>query len=186
MMNNDKKIVNIVMCIFGTIAILLGFILIIYGNKLLDESDEKKSYYTLTDATIVGYKEMSDIGIDSYTAYGIIAEYEVDGRLYKIYPDSYKSPRSLLPKIGEIVQIRYNPDLPADAIWENGDTSFILIIGLIFLLTGLLFVIISILERYKNLTILNKKVGDIMGGLILVASLIIIFLFLLYFLSWTS
>jgi len=174
-MKKNKKISIYIFTTLAVIAILLGIIMIIWGNKMSSTNKGKKSYYVLTDATVVDYDSEETYDSDSgmtHTVYGIIAEYEVNGKFYKIYPNSYSRSKIILPKIGSVVQIRYNPNSPADAIWGNNETSFVLLIfGSMFTLVGVFFIIVSILQRNIKSDMLNKKIGDRIAGIIMLLTI---------------
>ena len=147
-MKNKRKIFIIV----GIFTVLIGIMIIFFGINMSNTNRQKKSYYILTNATIVDYDSSESTNSDGFstTVYGTIAEYKVNGKTYRIYPKSYTSPKSLLPRIGEVVQIRYNPNSPSDAIWENNEIPYVvLIFGAIFMLAGLLFTILPILEKHQ-------------------------------------
>lgn len=163
---NNKKI-NVVITIFGILAVLIGILLIVWQNKILDSTNNKKSYYILSDAIVISYEKSYDS--DNHTSYGIIAEYKVDGKKYKIYPNTYVDRKSKLKKIGDIVKIRYNPNLPSEAIWENDKTSFVLLIfGMIFIIVGVFLITLSLLQKKDKQHMLNKEIKGKLAGAIVV------------------
>lgn len=175
---------NRILYIFSIISILLGIIIFIFGNKMYNTYKNKKSHYISTNATVIAYdsKETYDTDTGGYhTVYGTIAEYEVNGTFYKIYPNSYKRPKNILPKLGSIVNIRYNPEAPSDAVWENNSTSSsLLIFGSLFVLVGFLFIIISIIQKNKKLHNVSDK--NITGIIFLFAIIFILFITIFIFL----
>ena len=136
-MREPKKIANLVCTIVFTVGILL------IGAYFKTNSDESKrsENFISTFATVVDHDErISSSTNRSNTSrsrvYGIIVEYEVDGTTYtrtsNLYTDRPKA-------IGEQVEIKYNPDSPADMIWlENNGLILFLIIGAAFVVVSII------------------------------------------------
>ena len=140
-MREPKKIANLVCTIVFTVGILL------IGAYFKTNSDESKrsENFISTFATVVDHDErISSSTNRSNTSrsrvYGIIVEYEVDGTTYtrtsNLYTDRPKA-------IGEQVEIKYNPDSPADMIWlENNGLILFLIIGAAFVVVSIIISIV--------------------------------------------
>jgi len=136
-MREPKRIANLVCTIVFTVGILL------IGAYFKTNSDESKrsENFISTFATVVDHDErISSSTNRSNTSrsrvYGIIVEYEVDGTTYtrtsNLYTDRPKA-------IGEQVEIKYNPDSPADMIWlENNGLILFLIIGAAFVVVSII------------------------------------------------
>ena len=136
-MREPKRIANLVCTIVFTVGILL------IGAYFKTNSDESKrsENFISTFATVVDHDErISSSTNRSNTSrsrvYGIIVEYEVDGTTYtrtsNLYTDRPKA-------IGERVEIKYNPDSPADMIWlENNGLILFLIIGAAFVVVSII------------------------------------------------
>lgn len=115
------------------ITTLISIALIIYSIKLCIDTKNKKEYYIYTEAEVVEYK--ADKSSNGSTLYGIVAEYEVNGEKYKIYPNTYTSGKQ--PPKGSIVGIRYNPNSPSEAIWEVDNRWIaILIFGIVCIMAA--------------------------------------------------
>ncbi len=77
-------------------------------------------------------------------------EYKVNGETYRLRSNSTPFGRSpmVLP-VGKIVDIRYNPDIPAEAYIKNNATDAVLVgVGLIFIIASLCL-IAAIYRRYN-------------------------------------
>lgn len=123
--------------IFSLIFIVIGFALIVWGIINIVTRSKKKKAYTLTEGKVIDYAvNRSDDG--SYT-YGIIAEYIVDGISYTINPTSYSNLTRAKHPLGSQVKVRYNPENPADAIFDKDGSSIgVLIGGIIFFIVGII------------------------------------------------
>jgi len=146
-MREPKRIANLVCTIVFTVGILL------IGAYFKTNSDESKrsENFISTFATVVDHDErISSSTNRSNTSrsrvYGIIVEYEVDGTTYtrtsNLYTDRPKA-------IGERVEIKYNPDSPADMIWlENNGLILFLIIGAAFVVVSII-ISIALKKAYR-------------------------------------
>ena len=122
--------------IFSLVFIVIGFSLVWAIINIISRSKKKKTF-TLIDGKVVDYAvSRNSDGPDSYR---IIAEYIVDGVSYLINPTSYSGTTRAKHPIGSIVKVRYNPENPADAIFDkDGGSVLMLIVGIAFFIAGII------------------------------------------------
>lgn len=114
---------------------VIGFALIVWSIIKIVTRVKKKKIFSLIDGIVVDYavSRSSDV----YT-YGIIVEYIVNGVSYRINPTIYTNFERTKHPIGSLVKVRYNPENPADAIFDkDGSSILVLIGGIIFIAIGL-------------------------------------------------
>lgn len=123
--------------IFSLVFIVIGFALIVWAIINIISRSKKKKTFTLIDGKVVNYAvSRNSDGPDSY---GIIAEYIVDDVSYLINPTSYSGTTRAKHPIGSIVKVRYNPENPADAIFDkDGGSVLMLIVGIAFFIAGII------------------------------------------------
>ena len=122
--------------VFKLLFIVIGFALIVWGIINLVTRFKKKKTFILTDGKVVDYVVRRDS--DGVATYGIIAEYEVDGVSYTIEPHFYSTGTKRKHPIGSLVKVCYNPEDPADSIYEIDSNSIMVLIGgIIFMAFGI-------------------------------------------------
>lgn len=129
--------------LFSSIFVVVGIIMLFFSMKNIKIYNEKKATFTETTAKVINYAH-DDEGLQA-----IIVEYNINGITYKKQSNVYSNmPQS----IGTEVGIYYNPSNPADAIWKNDSTNIIMpLIGGLFTLVGLIFMIVYIKVSKKNI-----------------------------------
>ena len=127
--------------IFGLIFLAVGIGVLFMGFSQKEVYDEKNASYIETTAYVVDYN-YNDDGLQA-----IVVEYEVDGETYTKASNTYSS---MAKTLGTAVQIKYNPDLPKDAIWVNDSNNIVMpIFGGVFSLSGL-FIMVQGFKRKKQ------------------------------------
>ena len=134
-------------------GVLFGLIFAVSSIKTYNEKNET---FVETTSRVVDYKYNDE------RLQAIVVEYVVDGQTYQKVSNSYSN----MPKsIGTEVSIRYNPNNPQDAIWTSDSTNIVLpIIGVVFILAGVIVVIYSI-KNGKKQKMLEEQAIEQTNGL---------------------
>lgn len=103
--------------ILGLIFLAVGIGVLFMGASQKEAYDAKNATYIETTAIVVDYDYNSD-GLQA-----IIVEYEVDGEKYTKISNTYSN---MAKPLGTEVQVKYNPDLPKDAIWVNDSNNIVM------------------------------------------------------------
>lgn len=142
--NSGTMIVGIIFFIIGAIFATIG--VVVYNN----ETNFKESAL-ITDATIVDIRAVVDS--DGETSYDVYVEYYVDSVLYDGKLNYYNSTM----EHGDLVKIYYDPNNPEKFVGD-GSTSVLIImiiIGGIFSILGIGFIIFNIKSKIKRNKILK-------------------------------
>ncbi|MDD2625167.1 MAG: DUF3592 domain-containing protein [Tenericutes bacterium] len=127
--------------IMGIIFIIFGIAIILPTINHIKTHRVKNSNYFETKGEIVDYTSEG-----SSDHYSYVVEYEVDGKTYTIV----SSPIFFKKKIGSNVGIKYNPDNPEDAIFENENSLITLPGGIIVFIACGAYSIYDSIKRLKN------------------------------------
>ena len=121
--------------IFGILFTLIGIGLLFYSFTTIKNYNEKNKTYKEATSVVVDY-DRNDEGLEA-----IIVEYTVNGQKYRKTSNTYSN---VAKSIGTEVKIKYNPNNPGDAIWENDSTNIVMpIAGGIFTIIGIIVAISS-------------------------------------------
>lgn len=111
---------------FLVLGIILFIISGVVGFKYFDSVKSymtKYSSYITTTSVVENYKTSED-----GTKKAIVSKYIVDGQAYfKISSDYYENP----PVMGSLMQVKYNPENPAEAVWDNDKLNIGIVVGII-------------------------------------------------------
>lgn len=142
--------------LFGLIFAIVGIALLCFAVSSIKTYNEKNETFVETTSRVVDYKYNDE------RLQAIVVEYVVDGQTYQKVSNSYSN----MPKsIGTEVSIRYNPNNPQDAIWTSDSTNIVLpIIGVVFILAGVIVVIYSI-KNGKKQKMLEEQAIEQTNGL---------------------
>lgn len=142
--------------LFGLIFAIVGIALLCFAVSSIKTYNEKNETFVETTSRVVDYKYNDE------RLQAIVVEYVVDGQTYQKVSNSYSN----MPKsIGTKVSIRYNPNNPQDAIWTSDSTNIVLpIIGVVFILAGVIVVIYSI-KNGKKQKMLEEQAIEQTNGL---------------------
>lgn len=142
--------------LFGLIFTIVGIALLCFAVSSIKTYNEKNETFVETTSRVVDYKYNDE------RLQAIVVEYVVDGQTYQKVSNSYSN----MPKsIGTEVSIRYNPNNPQDAIWTSDSTNIVLpIIGVVFILAGVIVVIYSI-KNGKKQKMLEEQAIEQTNGL---------------------
>jgi len=124
--------------------IISGFIGYKYFDSIKSYMSQYSSYVSTT-SVVENYKTN-----ENGTGKAIVSKYIVDGQAYfKISTDYYEKP----PVEGTIIQVKYNPEKPSEAIWDNDKLNIEI---LIFIIGIALFGILSIIKFFIGSKVDNK------------------------------
>lgn len=142
--------------LFGLIFAIVGIALLCFAVSSIKTYNEKNETFVETTSRVVDYKYNDE------RLQAIVVEYVVDGQTYQKVSNSYSN----MPKsIGTEVSIRYNPNNPQDAIWTSDSTNIVLpIIGVVFILAGVI-VVISSIKNGKKQKMLEEQAIEQTNGL---------------------
>ena len=142
--------------LFGLIFAIVGIALLCFAVSSIKTYNEKNETFVETTSRVVDYKYNDE------RLQAIVVEYVVDGQTYQKVSNSYSN----MPKsIGTEVSIRYNPNNPQDAIWTSDSTNIVLpIIGVVFILAGII-VVISSIKNGKKQKMLEEQAIEQTNGL---------------------
>lgn len=118
-------VILLVLITFGAGGTALGFY---YSNEI------KYSGYPQTEATVVSL--INNGNDEGYTA---VYEYTVDGKTYKTKGE-LKGSGEAVPRIGDTVSIKYNPDNPKE-IYISTESKFLLGFGCFLIFFGLTVIV---------------------------------------------
>lgn len=143
--NNDRltKIILLVLRVIFSIFAIIGVIMLIAGFAVQTDENNKQSTYTPVTGKVVGYAPQTDS--DGEVTNYLVASYQVDGQTYTKTSNVYSSDQ---PRLGEDIELKYNPNDPTDIIWADFSIALILyIIGGIFTVIGIFGLITSFAVR---------------------------------------
>ena len=142
--------------LFGLIFAIVGIALLCFAVSSIKTYNEKNETFVETTSRVVDYKYNDE------RLQAIVVEYVVDGQTYQKVSNSYSN----MPKsIGTEVSIRYNPNNPQEAIWTSDSTNIVLhIIGVVFILAGVI-VVISSIKNGKKQKMLEEQAIEQTNGL---------------------
>jgi hypothetical protein len=107
----------------GGISFVIGVFLLMHAFGII--GGVNTDGFVDVKGRVVGYNTQYD---DGQRLDGIIAEYVVEGQKYTIESSVFSSH----PKhIGEIVKIKYNPNNPVDAVFDDANENGTLLSGII-------------------------------------------------------
>ncbi len=169
-----KVSVRAIFWILGIIFFIIGFCACVAGFGFLS------SHRDFMDNAETTTAEITDIKSEYYytknnnrnnnnskrnkrkVRYHVMIEYTVDGQLYERPLNEYNSDMY----VGQEIEIYYNPDKPSE-IGTGTDIGTIVCfsIGLPFLATGAVFIIINIVLAGKKKNLLKN--GDVMSGTVM-------------------
>lgn len=148
----------LVFCVLasGTVCLIIGI------KDTYSIKNNTKNYLTTTgyfkDYEIYdSYEKLEHNSKKTYTTYSLIYEYEIDGKKYTIKTD-YGS--GFIPSINSTREIKYNPNIPSEAVLVGTTrNSGLIYFGAFFILGGMAFVLVF----FKALGIFDKVKIDVLG-----------------------
>lgn len=143
--------------LIAIILIAIGLILGFLGMTRINDYKDKQTYYKEVTAKVIDYKTPGEKSGGSFAVY----EYKVNGKTYTATSD-IKS--SILPRIGTTKKIMYNPLNPEEVLF-GGSNYLLLIIGIVFIVVGILAMIKTIFlkKSSKNIEFDNTNINDVTG-----------------------
>ena len=141
----------------GLFLLVAGGLFLAQGIYLLRDFIDKSNRFVKTTGTVIYLKTDNGLLIDYYRpgdyddsySFSAVVEYEVDGAKYEITEPSKSNPPQY--RIGQKVDIKYNPENPKEAIFRFGNGLWIvLLVGTLFPVCGgalLIHVIVSKKEK---------------------------------------
>ena len=127
---------------FITVFLFIGIGLIVGTSVICAQTNAKLKTFVVTTGIVIDYKVTNSWGLDNdssiTTAYAEIAQFEVNGKIYTV--TNGLSSTQGVKRIGDAVQIAYNPENPDDCIFITSNNKF----GIIFaIVLGCLFTLVS-------------------------------------------
>lgn len=144
---------------FGTlslsiIALIIGIFFLFSGIKGVIEASIISRDYETTDGYLYNYEIYSKGGYNAAKrrhtndTYRLIYQYYADGQEYTVSTDIGVG---VVPAIGSVKKIQYNPDNPSEAFISVPDSNaFKIFFGLFFIAIPLFFIWIFIPEKKKR------------------------------------
>lgn len=127
-------------------VMLIGLAMIAFGVVSSVRLNEKTKDYISIEAVFCDYSEYSSD--EDGTTYTLEYEYEVEGKKYYVSTD-YGT--GIVPKLGTIKTIKYNPENPSEAIITGfGSNTLLFVIGFMFFGVPLIFLMSN--REKKNKT----------------------------------
>lgn len=128
---------NLSLILFLTLFMLVGLALLGVGIFYTVERNKKMNAYETVEGGIVDYIESKG---ENGTVYGAVYAYIVDGKEYTVSDETFTAK---VPRVGERVQIMYDPAAPENAFNKDAVSHgfALLIIGGMFFAIPFLFLI---------------------------------------------
>lgn len=158
MKKNDLR-----MNLFLGLFMLVGLVMLGAGIFLTVDRKQKMNTYETVRGGIVDYQAREG---DNGMLYGAVYAYEVDGKEYTIYDDVFTSK---VPRVGERVEVMYDPAAPGEAFVKGAvsDAFLLLLIGGMFVAVP--FFILMVYNR-QALGKGNEVVQQVFLGLVFAAA----------------
>lgn len=154
--------------LFVGIPLLIGILFLFSGIKGIVERSMTVKNYAKTDGCLCDYEIYSTGGYDSLRrrhtndTYRLIYCYDVGGREYRASTDIGTG---VIPEMGSVKEIRYNPQNPADAFIMGPDSSaFKIFFGLLFSAVSSFFIWLFLPEKKKTKKKRKKPSIDTAGA----------------------
>ena len=132
--------------LFLAMFMLVGLVVLGVGIFFTVDRNQKMNTYETVRGGIVDYQAREG---ENGMLYGAVYAYTVDGREYTIYDDVFTNK---VPRIGERVEVMYDPAYPGDAFVKGAMSSGFLML----LLGGMFFVVPLFLLIITNCKISGK------------------------------
>lgn len=156
-----KKQTNAKFVVGMIVAMLVGVMSIVFGIRGSINLKEKTKEYVSIEARFYDYSVYSS-NSDGET-YRLEYEYIVNGKKYYISTD-YGT--GVIPKLGSVKTIKYNPNNPSEAIFTGGGSNVLmLVIGFMFFFIPLVMLMSE--GNKKNGTQKQKKFKSLFTSLLL-------------------
>lgn len=130
---------NLSMILFLTLFMLVGLVMLGIGIFFTVDRNQKMNTYETVRGGIVDYQAREG---ENGTLYGAVYAYQVDGKEYTIYDEVFTNK---VPRIGERVEVMYDPAYPGDAFVKGAMSNgfFLIILGGLFFVVPIFLLIIS-------------------------------------------